>query len=228
MAGGSVSRKVVVASQCLQWLGAHVLRLRFAVERHGPPGLFQDGPEHRLILTPTHQSVLDPWLIAIALPYRQWRALVPVRILATTTFHGPLRWLTPVVRMVYRLTGVIALPPKEEGGSLPEKVQGLLDALKRGDVVLIFPEGGLWKERCPPVGPFAPGAVYLQRQSGAGIVPMAVWMSERGWPRRLWVLEMADPVRVPGPLDLEAGAGWLRERALELYQRAARRGDARR
>src|SRR5438034_158203 len=83
---------------------------------------------------------------------------------------------------------------------------------------LRFPEGGLWKESSPPVGPFAPGAVYLQRQSGAAIVPMAVWMDKPRWPRRRYILEVGDPVYVPESLDLEAGASWLRERVLELHE----------
>ena len=215
--------RVVVVSQLVCWLTAHVLKVRFAVEPHAPPHLFSRGHERCLILAPTHQSVLDPWLIAVALRYRQWRALVPVRILATTTFHSPARWLLPLIRLVYRLTGAVALPHKAEGGSLPEKVQGLLDALVQGEVVLLFPEGGIWKESRPPVGPFAPGAVYLQRRSGAGIVPMAVWTSDRRWLRRRYVVEMGHPVCIPESLDLEAGASWLRERTLELYERAARR-----
>jgi 1-acyl-sn-glycerol-3-phosphate acyltransferase len=216
-------RDTVVAVQSISWLAAQVLKLRFAVEAHLSPGLFGRGHQRCLILTPTHQSLLDPWLIASALRYRQWRALLPLRILGTTTFGGPLKWFLPLIRLLYRLEGVIALPPKDEGGNLPEKVQGLLDALEQGDVVLIFPEGGIRKEGSPPIGEFAPGAVYLQRRSGAGIVPMAVWMSGQRWPRRRYILEIGLPVRIPESMDLDAGAGWLREQALTLYERAAER-----
>jgi hypothetical protein len=31
------------------------------------------------------------------------------------------------------------------------------DARRQGDVVAIFPEGGVWKKRNPPIGEFAPG-----------------------------------------------------------------------
>lgn len=58
-------------------------------------------------------------------------------------------------------------PPKEEGATLPETVGGLLDALRHGDVVAIFPEGGVRKERHPAVGEFAPGVIYLQRRTAA-------------------------------------------------------------
>jgi 1-acyl-sn-glycerol-3-phosphate acyltransferase len=194
---------------------------------HRPAGLFEAGPERCLILAPTHQSLLDPWLIMGALRYRQWRMLMPVRTLATQTFRrAPARWMTPLIRSFYRVEGAIALPPKEEGGTLPGKVQGLLDAICEGDVVMIFPEGGIGKKHDPPVGEFAPGVVYLQRRSGARILPMAVWMSEHRWPRRRYIIEVGAPVHIPDSLDLAAGAAWLRERTLELYERARRRGDA--
>jgi 1-acyl-sn-glycerol-3-phosphate acyltransferase len=215
-------RTIVAASQSVAWAVGQALKLRFAIEVHRPPGLFEHGSEQCLILAPTHQSSLDPWLIMSALRYRQWRALTPVRTLTSQSYGPPLSWFTPLVRALYRLEGAVELPPKEEGGTLPEKVQGLLDALKQGDIVAIFPEGRVRnrKKRHPPVGEFAPGVVYLQRRSGADIVPMAVWMSAWWWPRRRYVIEIGRPVRIPESLDLEAGAAWLRERTLELYERA--------
>jgi 1-acyl-sn-glycerol-3-phosphate acyltransferase len=216
-------RTIVAASQSVAWAVGQALKLRFAVEVHRPPGLFEHGPAQCLILAPTHQSSLDPWLIMSALRYQQWRALTPVRTLTSQSYGPPLSWFTPLIRALYRLEGAVELPPKEEGGTLPEKVQGLLDALRQGDVVAIFPEGRVRKRRRPPVGEFAPGVVYLQRRSGADIVPMAVWMSAWWWPRRRYVIEIGRPVRIPESLDLEAGAAWLRERTMELYERAKKR-----
>jgi 1-acyl-sn-glycerol-3-phosphate acyltransferase len=217
-------RSFVVASQSITWLVGQLLKLRFAVEKHRPSGLFEHGHERCLILAPTHQSLFDPFLIVSSMRYPQWRALIPLRTLATQTFDGPLRWFKPLIRMMYRLEGGVELPPKEEGNTLPEKLQGILDALRDGDVVMIFPEGEIWKETSPPIGKFAPGVVYLQRKSGAEIVPMAIWMSERRWPRRRYVIEIGSPVRIPESLDLEAGASWLRERTLELYEQAKNEG----
>ncbi len=216
-------RSFVVTSQSITWLVTQLLKLRFDVEKHRPSGLFARGRERCLILAPTHQSLLDPFLIVSAMRYRQWRTLIPLRTLATQTFDGPLRWFKPLIRILYRLEGGVELPPKEEGNTLPEKLQGILDALKEGDVVMIFPEGEIWKERFPPIGKFAPGVVYLHRKSGAQIVPMAIWMSERRWPRRRYVVEIGDPVEIPQSLDLEAGASWLRERTLELYEQVKKK-----
>ena len=216
-------RSFVVTSQSITWLVTQLLKLRFAVEKHRPSGLFERGRERCLILAPTHQSILDPFLIVSSMRYHQWRALIPLRTLATQTFDGPLRWFKPLIRILYRLEGGVELPPKEEGGDLDEKLQGILDALRDGDVVMIFPEGEIWKESFPPIGKFAPGVVYLHRKSGAQIVPIAIWMSERPWPRRRYVIEIGDPLQIPESLDLDAGASWLRERTLELYEQAKNR-----
>ena len=222
MAEGVGYRSVVVASQHVSWLLGQLLRVRYAVRARRPAGLFGRDPERCLILTPTHKTYLDLWLLMVALGYRRFGALVPVRTLATQDFRSPLlRRLKPLIKIVYWLEGVIELPPEErDERTLPEKLRGLLVALKRGDVVTIFPEGEVWKKREPPVGEFAPGVVYLHRRSGAPVVPVAVWLSERKWPRRRYVARFGRPVRIPGHLDQDAGAAWLREQVLALYEQA--------
>jgi 1-acyl-sn-glycerol-3-phosphate acyltransferase len=207
-----------------------LLRACYSVRGYRPAGLFEGGSQRRLILAPTHQTVLDPWLLAAALEYDRWRALLPVRALATQTFHGALRWFLPLIKLLYRAEAVIELPPKEPDHiPLPAKLQRLLDALMAGDVVAIFPEGGVWKRREPPIGTFAPGVIYLHRASGAPIVPVAVWMGERRWPRRRYAACFGDPVSIPEGLDLDEGAKWLREHTFRLYARLERleRGEGR-
>ena len=126
-----------------------------------------------------------------------------------------------MIKLIYKLEGVIELPPEEhDERSLPEKLRGMLVALHEGDVAAIFPEGEVWKKREPSVGEFAPGVVYLHRKSGAPIVPVAVWMSERSWPRRRYVAQFGQPVSIPDRLDQDAGAGWLRDQVLALREHA--------
>lgn len=216
-------RSIAVANQRAFWFMGQLLRAHYSIRGHRPPGLFDGDSQRSLILAPTHQTVLDPWLLAAALEYDRWRALVPVRALATQTFHGALRWFLPVIKLLYRAQAVIELPPKEPDHiPLPVKLQGLLEALMAGDVVAIFPEGGVWKTREPPIGIFAPGVVYLHRASGAPIVPVAVWMGERRWPRRRYAASFGAPVAIPEGLDLDAGAEWLRQHTLDLYARMER------
>lgn len=218
-------RFIVVVSQYVLWLLGQVLRLRYDVRAHRPAGIFEHD-ESCLILSPTHKSVLDPWLLMIALDYRHFRTLIPIRVLATQTFTGGLRWFKPMIRIMYRLAGVIELPPEDHGeGFHSEKVRGLLVALKAGDVVAIFPEGEIWRKQQPPIGEFAPGVVYLQRRTNASILPIAVWMSQRTWPRRRCVVQFGRRVQIPEDLDLETGATWLRKQVLELYELAKREGQ---
>jgi 1-acyl-sn-glycerol-3-phosphate acyltransferase len=120
---------------------------------------------------------------------------------------------------------VIELPPEEhDERSLPEKLRGMLVTLNQGHVAAIFPEGELWKKHEPPIGQFASGVIYLHRKSGAAIMPVAVWLSERRWPRRRCVIQFGQPFSVPEDLDQDAGAAWLRKRVLELYEQAKEMG----
>ena len=216
-------RAIVVASQYASWLFGQLLRVRYSMRAHACAGLFEHDSEHCLILAPNHQTFLDPLLLMVALGYRRWRALVPIRTLGAHDFRSPLQWFKPLIKIIYRLEGVVELPPEEtDDRTLPEKLRGLLVALNHGDVVAIFPEGEIWKKREPPIGRFAPGVIYLHRKSGAPIVPIAVWMSERKWPRRRYVVQFGRPVQIPEYLDQDAGAAWLRERVLALYEEAKR------
>jgi 1-acyl-sn-glycerol-3-phosphate acyltransferase len=220
-------RSLIVASQYAAWLLSQLLRLRYSIRAHYPPGLFERDPEHCLILTANHQTYVDLGLIMMALGYRRFRALVPIRTLGALDFRSRLlQTLKPLIRIAYWLEGVIELPPEEDDErSLPEKLRGMIVALNRGQVAAIFPEGQLWKKREPPIGEFAPGVIYLHRKSGAPIMPVAVWLSERWWPRRRCIVQFGRPVTVPKDLDQDAGAAWLRKRVLELYDLAKQMGE---
>jgi 1-acyl-sn-glycerol-3-phosphate acyltransferase len=226
--GESVSyRSIVVASQYISWLLAQFLRLCYSIRAHCPAGLFDRDPGHCLIFAANHQSYVDLGLLVIALGFRRFGALIPIRTLGTQDFRSPLlQRLKPLIKIIYRLAGVIELPAeKHDERSLPEKLRGMLVALNEGEVVAIFPEGEVWKKREPPIGKFAPGVIYLHRKSRAPVVPIAVWMSERLWLRRRCVVQFGRPVKVPEPLDQDAGAAWLRKRVLELYEEAKQKGE---
>jgi 1-acyl-sn-glycerol-3-phosphate acyltransferase len=211
-----VYRSIIIATQQLSWLFGQLLRACYSVSMHGPVQLFEDRSRHCLILAPTHKSYLDPWLLMIGLRYRYFRALVPVRTLATQDPRGALRWFMPLIKILYWLGGVLQLPPEaRDDRSLPEKLRGVLVALKHGDVVMIFPEGEIHSG--PDIGTFAPGVIYVYKRLGAPIVPIATWISEQRWPRRRYVVQFGLPVHVPDNLDQDAGAAWLREQVLNLY-----------
>jgi 1-acyl-sn-glycerol-3-phosphate acyltransferase len=219
VAEGVIYHSVIIAGQRAFWLFAQILRVRYSVSAHGPGEIFESNSKRCLILAPTHKSYLDPWLLMIGLPYRHFRALVPVRTLATQDPRGVLHWFMPLIKVLYWLGGVIELPPEDrEDRTLPEKLRGLLVALKHGDVVMIFPEGEIHTEREPSAGKFAPGVIYVSRRLNAPIIPIAVRISERRWVRRRYVVQFGRPVRIPDDLDQDAGAAWLRRQVLLLYE----------
>jgi len=221
-------RSLIIASQLVFWLCAQILRVRYSVSTYGPAEIFESNSKRCLILAPAHKSYLDPWLLMIALRYRHFRGLAPVRTLATQDPRGVLQWFMPLIKIMYWLGGVIELPPEDrEDRTLPEKLRGLLVALKHGDVVMIFPEGEIHRKREPPVGKFAPGVIYVSRRLDAPIVPIAVLISELSWARRRYVVQFGRPVRIPDDLDQEAGAAWLRQRVLLLYENIKQREDLR-
>jgi 1-acyl-sn-glycerol-3-phosphate acyltransferase len=90
---------------------------------------------------------------------------------------------------------------------------------------MIFPEGEIHRKREPPVGKFAPGVIYVSRRLDAPIVPIAVRINELGWTRRRYTVQFGRPVRIPDDLDQGAGAAWLRQRVLLLYEDIKRRQE---
>ncbi|MFW6201414.1 MAG: 1-acyl-sn-glycerol-3-phosphate acyltransferase, partial [Gemmatimonadota bacterium] len=176
---------------------AATLELRYAIDARIPSDLFRHRSDSRVILAPFHRSLLDPVLIARGFDRRQWSNLVPVRALATQTFRG-LRPLKPMIRLLYRIAGVVELPPRRpdhtgsagggaggrdgpdrqdhtSGSRTPDdKLRGLLEALERGEAVAIFPEGHVRRKGIGEAAEFQPGVVHLHRGSGAPVVPIAV------------------------------------------------------
>jgi len=220
-------RWVVTWSQYVSWFLAQFLRLRYAIRGYCSAGFLERNPGHCLIIVANHQTYIDLGLLMLALGYRRFRKLVPVRTLGTQSFRSPvLERLKPLIKVIYKLEGVILLPPEEhDEKSLPEKLRGMLVALHEGEVAAIFPEGGISRKTDPPIGKFAPGVVYLHRKSRALIVPIAAWLGPQRWPQRRCVVQFGQPLQIPETLGQDDGAAWLRDRVLELYAQAKQAGE---
>lgn len=206
---------------------APLLRLYFDVRIQRPRDLLSTPAGTRLIFAPTHQSILDPWLLMGAFDHHEWRRVAPIRALATQSFEGGfLARALPLVKLLYRISGVVVLPPRGHGlVALEAKVRGLIDALDCGEAVVIFPEGRIRKEAQPPVGQFAPGVVHVHRRTGAPVVPIAVWTGRGPGLRTRYSVRVGAPLHIPPELSLAAGAAWLRDRTVELYRAAERDGE---
>jgi len=144
----------------LQLLGVLAFRVRYVGIRNIPP---QGG----VLVVSNHQSALDPPLVGMASPRR-------MNYLARDTLFrfGPFRWL---------IRSLDAIPVDREGlglGGLKESLR----RLKRGELVLIFPEGTRTEDG--EIAAFLPGFTALAVRSRAAILPAAVEGAFAAWPRR--------------------------------------------
>jgi 1-acyl-sn-glycerol-3-phosphate acyltransferase len=129
-------------------------------------GLHHIPPEGGVLVVSNHQSHFDPPLVGIGCPRRM------NYVSRDTLFRfAPLGWL---------LSSVDSIPIDREGIGLGG-IKESLKRLKRGEMVLIFPEG----TRSPDgeIHPFRPGFTALAVRSKAAILPVAIEGAFAAWPR---------------------------------------------
>jgi long-chain acyl-CoA synthetase len=117
-----------------------------------------DGP---FIISPNHQSYLDPFVLVGVLPYRIFRHLFFVG--AAEYFQTPLTaWLARQLNI---------LPVDPDANLLPAMQAGAF-GLRSGKILVLFPEG----ERSidGSVKKFKKGAAILSHHLGVAIVPVAI------------------------------------------------------
>ena len=129
-------------------------------------GLHHIPPEGGVLVVSNHQSHFDPPLVGIGCPRRM------NYVARDTLFRfGPFGRL---------LSSVDAIPIDREGIGLGG-IKESLKRLKRGEMVLIFPEG----TRSPDgeIHPFRPGFTALAVRSKAALLPVAIEGAFQAWPR---------------------------------------------
>jgi 1-acyl-sn-glycerol-3-phosphate acyltransferase len=151
-----------------------LLRVRVYGRRHAP----RSGG---LLVCANHQSHLDPVLVGLALDRR-------LNYLARDTLFGfaPFRWL---------IQSLDAIPIDREGLGLAG-IKETLRRLKRGEAVLIFPEGTRTADG--KVGPLKPGFVALARRGRVPLLPVGIAGAFEAWPR-------SQPLPCPDVIHLEIG-----------------------
>jgi putative phosphoserine phosphatase/1-acylglycerol-3-phosphate O-acyltransferase len=163
---------------------------------HGLDKLPRVGPA---ILVANHRSYLDPLAIGF-LVAKKGR---PVRFLGKKEVFD-----APVVGDLAKALGGIRV---DRGTGSDEPLRAAEDALAAGEMVALMPQGTI------PRGPafFDPvlrgrwGAVRLAHATGAPVVPVGLWGTERVWPRSSKVPDVTNvlhpprvQVRVGDPVEL--------------------------
>jgi 1-acyl-sn-glycerol-3-phosphate acyltransferase len=123
-------------------------------------------PTGPVLVVSNHQSHFDPPLVGSGC----WRRMNYVA--RETLFHfGPLGWL---------IRSLDAIPIDRDGMGL-SGIKESLRRLKRGEMVLIFPEGA--RSRDGEISHFRPGFTALAVRSKAAILPVAIEGAFAAWPR---------------------------------------------
>ena len=140
--------------QFLRWLICLTATLVYRVRYSGRENIPKTGP---VLVVSNHQSHFDPPLIGAGC----WRRM---NYLARKTLFkfAPLGWL---------IDSLDAIPIDRDGLGL-NGIKESLRRLKRGEMVLIFPEGT--RTRDGLIAPFRPGFTVLAARSKAWILPVAI------------------------------------------------------
>jgi putative phosphoserine phosphatase/1-acylglycerol-3-phosphate O-acyltransferase len=126
-----------------------------------------------VLLAANHRSYFDPMVLAMVAA----RAGRPIRFLGKKEVFD-----TPVLGRLVRSIGTIEV---DRGNDTSAALDAATRALETGEVVAVLPEGTI------PRGPafFDPvlkgrsGAARLAAATGAPVVPVGLWGTERVWPR---------------------------------------------
>lgn len=134
----------------------------WTVQATGVEHIPAEGPA---VLVSNHVSYLDPLLLGLAAQRRgRWvRYLAKRELFARRATGWPLRTMGHI--------------PVDRGGDAAASLVAALRALRRGEVVGVYPEGTI--SRTLVVGHGKTGAARLALVSGAPLVPVAVWGGQR-------------------------------------------------
>jgi 1-acyl-sn-glycerol-3-phosphate acyltransferase len=150
-----------------------------------------------LVLAPNHFSQMDHFFAGVYLRRK-------IRFMAKSQLFGP-----PVLTFIYKHGGVF---PVRRGHRDEEAFKTAYELLDQGEMLLVYAEGG--RSRSQEMGQPKPGIGRIALESGAPIVPVAIYGSARvrGWKRLRFpkvTIEFGEPLIFP----VEAAPS--RERQLE-------------
>jgi len=146
----------------LLWFRARNIRLVVEGNAHIPQN------RAALIIAINHQTVLDPFVAAVALP----RALYPVHFLGARWFLSPILFFLALIGIVpffYKLCGVITV---YRGRGIEKNIAPAVEILKKNGIIALFPEGK--RDNTNSTHPFKRGVAVLMRLSRAPILPLHI------------------------------------------------------
>lgn len=162
---------------------------RFSFE--GVSNIPSQGP---VIIAANHRSYFDPLALALLLA----RAGRNGRFLAKKEVVN-----APVVGQIVKAFGTISV---DRGSGSAQPLDQAAEALAAGEVIVILPQGTIPRGDAffDPQLVGRPGVARLAAMSGAPVIPVGLWGTERVWPRNAKVPNMAN---IASPPLVSAKAG---------------------
>jgi putative phosphoserine phosphatase/1-acylglycerol-3-phosphate O-acyltransferase len=177
----------------------HVLRpfvrkLSFPYARFDMAGLERVPRSGPVLLASNHRSYFD--VAALALVAREIGR--PVRFLGKKEIFD-----APVVGTIARSIGGIAV---DRGSGSGEPLRAAESALKAGEVVIVLPQGTIPRgyDFFDPVLHGKTGTARLAASTGATVVPVGLWGTEKVWPRSARVPDVT-LIRKPPKVTVRIG-----------------------
>ena len=133
-----------------------IIRAVYRLEVRGLEHVPADGS---LVVTGNHESILDPFVLSATISR-------PIRYLGKAEL-----WRVPL--LPWWLASVEAIPI-ERGGSDVAAIASAIEALEAGEVVGLFPEGGVKRE-----GPWLRGAARMALATGSPLLPVCLLETRR-------------------------------------------------
>ena len=199
------------------WIVTRIARL--AVARVRVTGLEKLPASGPYIISPNHQSYVDPFLVCSVLPYRVFKDVFFV--------GAPEHFETPFARWVARTSNLVPVDPDS---NLVPAMQACAFGLTHGKILVLFPEG----ERSidGTVKKFKKGAAILAQHLGVPVVPVALKGIHEVWPRTRGInwrlvapwsghhvsIEFGAPMAFPRAANYTDSAAALRSRVNEMWE----------
>jgi long-chain acyl-CoA synthetase len=205
-----------IAAPVLHTLARVIRALLFRVEVTGVENLPASGA---YIISPNHQSYLDPFMLCSTLPFRIYRKLF---------FVGAVEYFeTALTQWFARIANLVPVDP--DSNLVPAMKAGAF-GLAHGKILVLFPEG----ERAidGTVKKFKKGAPILAQHMRVPIVPVAIkgvfelwprgrsfnWRLLRPWSRHRVKIAIGAPMSIAESADYNQTATELRDRVEKMWQ----------
>lgn len=181
-----IRRSVYSLSRILaRFVGRVFFRLRWSGSEHWPAS-------GGALICANHQSFFDPVLVGLTCD-RQMNYLARKSLFR----FAPFRWL---------IQAYDAIPIDRDGMGL-SGLKESLRRLRRGEMVLIFPEGTRTKDG--QLQPLQPGFCAVARRARQPLVPIAIDGAYDAWPRERKMPRLSRiALRVGEPISAETIAKW--------------------